>query len=1143
MEKCAQKMKPANGVVTFFNLIAIVLVYTAIFVGVSFAQSGPPGGFFEKSFAPDTTRQSILTQSQINAFLNDPVTGQPARRKFTFPAPYNSEGVRITIPSDCAGQDCVGSVGYSYWRNINNHQNDPNNLMYIFLPLDHRYGGGGITLFSYNKVNDQVQKVKQLFADTSTWVWFPGGGWYFSATRPTTIYLSYDPGINAGITTKLFRYDVTPQITTPDANPEASFETVFDIATRTDLFGPNRYIEQFHSSNDDTAHSATIRDASDFSIKGCMVYQEPTSGRPTAKWFFFQTLGLSYDECQIDKSGNWLLIKEKVFVTTNDFDNRIINLSQCTSETQCTEMDLSDADGAAGHSDNGYATMVGADNAAAGGQFIGAVRLWNFTQPLQNNGAVVYYTGSWSISGPHHISYANARGDIPANQQYVCGSGADLQSAGPEASEIICFRLDGSFDVLVVAPSMTNNTIPATHCNDGYCLDPKANLDVTGKYMIWASNMGGNRMDAFIAKIPAQKLSTLQISNVSASSITSTGATITWTTNLSGDSQVEYGTTTAYGSSTNLDTTMVTSHSQQITGLSPSTLYHFRVNSRDAAGNLATSGDFTFTTSATGGGLPSPWTSQDIGSVAFAGSATYASGTFTVQASGSDIWNTADAFRFVYQPLDGNGQIIARVASVTNTDAWTKAGVMIRESLAAGSKHAMMGITPGNGTTFPYRLQTDGSSASQTPFDGLVAPYWVKIVRSGNTFTGYKSSDGVNWTQIGSQTITMAANVYIGLALTSHNNAAVATATFDNVSVVTNGQFADQDIGSVAFAGSSSFSNGTFTVQASGNDIWNTADAFHFVYETLAGDGNIVARLVSLGNTDAWAKAGVMMRETLMPGSKHAMMGITPGNGTTFPYRLQTDGVSASQTPFDGLVAPYWVKLVRSGNTFTGYKSSDGITWVQIGSQTIAMGATIYVGLALTSHNNAAVVTATFDNVVISEWADEDIGSVAFGGSASFSGGTFTLKASGSDIWNTADAFHYAHEPLVGDGQIIARVASVTNTDAWTKAGVMIRESLAAGSRHAMMGITPGNGTTFPYRLQTDGSSASQTPFDGLVAPYWVKIVRSGNTFTGYKSSDGVNWTQVGSQTITMGTTVYIGLALTSHNNAAVATATFDNVQ
>ena len=183
----------------------------------------------------------------------------------------------------------------------------------------------------------------------------------------------------------------------------------------------------------------------------------------------------------------------------------------------------------------------------------------------------------------------------------------------------------------------------------------------------------------------------------------------------------------------------------------------------------------------TGGTLPSPWIDGDVGSVPIPGSASYSSGTFTITASGADIWGTADAFHYVYQPLNGDGSIVARVDTLQNTYSWAKSGVMIRETLDAGSKHAIMLVSAAKGVAFQWRGTTGGTS--QSVAGSLSAPpRWVKLVRSGSTFTGYESADGSTWTQVSSQTIAMATNVYIGLAVTSHNTSATTTSTVDNVS-------------------------------------------------------------------------------------------------------------------------------------------------------------------------------------------------------------------------------------------------------------------------------------------------------------------------------------------------------------------------
>ena len=179
--------------------------------------------------------------------------------------------------------------------------------------------------------------------------------------------------------------------------------------------------------------------------------------------------------------------------------------------------------------------------------------------------------------------------------------------------------------------------------------------------------------------------------------------------------------------------------------------------------------------------LPYPWMTQDIGSVGAVKNGDYSNAVFTATGSGTDIWGTADAFRYVYVPVTGNCTMIARVTSVQNIDPWSKAGIMIRESLNANAANTYVAVTPGNGVTWQYRTTTGGNSGNAATA-GLSAPYWIKLVRSGNTFTGYRSSDGVAWTQSGTQTFTMASAAYIGLALTSHNNSSLCTATFDNVS-------------------------------------------------------------------------------------------------------------------------------------------------------------------------------------------------------------------------------------------------------------------------------------------------------------------------------------------------------------------------
>ena len=193
----------------------------------------------------------------------------------------------------------------------------------------------------------------------------------------------------------------------------------------------------------------------------------------------------------------------------------------------------------------------------------------------------------------------------------------------------------------------------------------------------------------------------------------------------------------------------------------------------------------TLTVNAVGGSLPAGWTDVDIGSVGVAGNASYASPTFTLNGSGNDIWSTADAFNYAYQSTSGDLAIAARVATQENTAAWAKAGVMIRESTAANAAYVGVYITPSNGVSMQVRTATGVASVDLARQAGFVAPYWVKIVRSGSTFSGYSSADGTTWTLVGSTNLTMATAATAGLAVCAHDNTQLNTSTFDSVTMAT----------------------------------------------------------------------------------------------------------------------------------------------------------------------------------------------------------------------------------------------------------------------------------------------------------------------------------------------------------------------
>ena len=180
--------------------------------------------------------------------------------------------------------------------------------------------------------------------------------------------------------------------------------------------------------------------------------------------------------------------------------------------------------------------------------------------------------------------------------------------------------------------------------------------------------------------------------------------------------------------------------------------------------------------------LPPGWSHQDIGPVGVKGDASFVNDKFNVIGSGTDIWQTVDGFHYAYTQVDGDVQIVARLYSMQYTDPWSKAGVMFRDDLTASARDDMMFITAGGFSSYQWRTAA-GDMTHNTDGPTTTFPYWVKLVRHGNLFLGYISPNGTNWTHIDSLNVTMAKKAYVGLAVSSHNNAVINSVIFDHVTI------------------------------------------------------------------------------------------------------------------------------------------------------------------------------------------------------------------------------------------------------------------------------------------------------------------------------------------------------------------------
>jgi hypothetical protein len=372
------------------------------------------------------------------------------------------------------------------------------------------------------------------------------------------------------------------------------------------------------------------------------------------------------------------------------------------------------------------------------------------------------------------------------------------------------------------------------------------------------------------------------------------------------------------------------------------------------------------------------------------------------------------------------------------------------------------------------------------------------------------------------------------------------------------------DVGDVGIVGNTCVdADGTpWTVSGAGADIWGTADAFQFAYRSFAADGSITVKLSGEHDTDPFAKAGIMIRQTLAPDSAHVILDVKPDGGIEFMTRpaggASTTFIAGASTPLLSSppgVSSFYVnlKLERSGDLVTASVLQGGSsTWTVVGSTTWASGPAL-IGMAVTSHNTSTLNSAPFDIPSVltlpAPWNDSDVGDVGQPGTASFTDNTFTVRGAGADIWDTSDSFNFLSQAVTQDVEIVARVVSEDNTDTFAKAGVMMRGPMHGpadpSAPAVILDVKPDGGIEFMARAG-EAEALSFLAGSSVPMPTWLKLVRSQDTFTAFVSADGQAWSLVGTVDVPLSTGFqyyYVGLAVTSHDPGVLNTAAFDNVR
>jgi glucose/arabinose dehydrogenase/regulation of enolase protein 1 (concanavalin A-like superfamily) len=652
---------------------------------------------------------------------------------------------------------------------------------------------------------------------------------------------------------------------------------------------------------------------------------------------------------------------------------------------------------------------------------------------------------------------------------------------------------------------------------------------------------------------------------------------------------------------------------------------------------------------------PGSFVGADIGAPALTGSTARSGDELEVTAGGSDIQGTADQGHFAYQQRTGDFDLSVRIASLTEANLYTKAGLMARESLAPGSRGIFALVFPSNasrnnndgGYEFQYRSVTNGGTSviyPPSPKPRVNYPNtWLRLQREGDVFTASSSEDGVWWSEIARQAIDLPETVYFGAAVTSHAPDIRATAKFHLQTSRIQPWYYPSRVDCMTCHTAASGGvlgpktrqlNADYTYPGNVTDNQIRAWAHIGLFDSSPSEEEIpsLRKLVSPGDISAPLESrarsyldancagchrpggvnalwdarfdtpinqqgllygpvvnnlGDPLARVVFPGSEqHSVLYqrvSVAGGGIQMPplaknmvdekgvevIRAWLSSLQTNVPPIVRLTAPASGSLFLSAEMPVTLRASandtEGISRVEfydgdtlIGTDASApyefewfsswLGSHYLTAVAVDRGGTPAVspvVTAEVQSAYLPQPLEHrDIGNVGVVGDAIYDDdGSFAINASGSDIWGTTDMFHFVYRKFTGDGEVIARVVSLGETDPWAKAGVMFRETLEPGARYGFAAVTPGNGATFQARTDINANAVEVNRAGGVSAPRWVRLVRSGNQLRAYHSTNGRTWTQYGpAQTVSMNATVYAGIAVSSHKNAALTQLAVDHL-
>jgi hypothetical protein len=372
-------------------------------------------------------------------------------------------------------------------------------------------------------------------------------------------------------------------------------------------------------------------------------------------------------------------------------------------------------------------------------------------------------------------------------------------------------------------------------------------------------------------------------------------------------------------------------------------------------------------------GPPAPWLATDIGTVSRKGETTSTTTWFAVLAGGSDVGGAADSFHFLYQPLTGDGALVARVAALGgSTDPGSKAGIMIRAGLEAGAANVFLAVVgdPAVGGRLQHRAYAGGPTAAMPADTGMKTGQFLRLARSGKTITAFRSANRSTWTRVGSVDLDLPATAYVGLATEAHSNSNTVQANY-NYAAIDNlaadpatAPWEHVDVGTLG--GSAAQAGGVLKLTGYGEAFSTTQDYFSGVVQPVSGSYRLTALLEAQTGSEPEARAGLMFREGLVAtasrSSAFAAITVSQGKGLQFHGRGAQGGMTSAGARKMEAKLPLWLRIEKTElgpqDRFAGYYSTDGTSWTLLDAVSFNAAEPLLVGAVAGAGGAAAMNTA-----------------------------------------------------------------------------------------------------------------------------------------------------------------------------------------